>query len=325
MINLETKYLGLNLKNPIIVSSSGLTNSVEKIKKLEEFGAGAVVLKSLFEEQINHEAGRLLTGSNYPEAEDYIMNYTKSNSVDEYLDLIEQAKKSVNIPVIASINCISVNEWISFAKRIEEAGADALELNVFMLPTDKHANTSDIEQLYIQLVTQVREKISIPVSIKLGSGFTNMLGILNKIEGAGAAGVVMFNRFYQPDIDIESLKLISSEVFSKPYDIRYTLRWIGLASSALKKMDLAASTGVHDGAAAIKLLLAGANAVQVCSVLYKNGPEYIQEILREITVWMERKGYNTIDSFTGKLNYDTIPDPTIYERSQFMKYFSNIQ
>jgi dihydroorotate dehydrogenase (fumarate) len=323
MINLNTNYLGLTLRNPLIISSSGLTNSIEKIRKLEELGAGAVVLKSLFEEQINYEAGMYVENGLYPEAYDYISNYSKSNSIEDYLKLIEGAKQTVHIPVIASINCISVSEWVSFAKNIQEAGADALELNVFFIASDKEKKSESYENLYNELLIKLTKVIKIPIAVKLGYHFTNLVGMVNNLYFRGARGVVLFNRFYEPDIDIDNLKLTSAGVFSSPSDIRQSLRWVGILSDKVEKIDIAASTGIHDGKAAIKQLLAGAKAVQLCSVLYKQGEKQIEVILDEIENWMKSKNYKTIGDFRGKMNYRNIPDPSVYERSQFMKYFSS--
>ncbi|MCF8372542.1 MAG: dihydroorotate dehydrogenase-like protein [Bacteroidales bacterium] len=326
MIRLETSYLGLKLKNPVIVSSSGLTNSVEKIKQIEKAGAGAVVLKSLFEEQINHEAGRMIGQSNdYPEAEDYISAYTKSNSVGQYLELIEGAKKETNIPIIASINCVSADDWTGFAKQIQDAGADALELNIHIVPVDVNRDSQEIEQVYYTIVETVKERISIPIVVKIGYHFSNLNQVVNGLFFRKVKGVVLFNRFYQPDIDIEKLDFTSSEVFSSPADIRNSLRWVGIISDKVKNIEVSASTGIHDGAAAVKFLLAGAQTVQVCSVLYKKGIEHVSQIIEDITAWMESKKYNTIDEFRGKMNYSSKGNHAIYERAQFMKYFSNYE
>jgi len=230
MANLATNYLGLKLSNPLIVSSSGLTNTVEKIRQLEELGAGAVVLKSLFEEQIQAEAGRMLGESSYPEAQDYILQYTKSHSLEEYLQLIEDAKKSVRIPVIASINCISASDWIGFASDIEKAGADALELNIYFLPTDKDIPSEKHEELYYDVITRVRKKAGIPIAVKIGMHFTNLVKLVNNLYIRGARGVVIFNRFYAPDIDVDNMKITAADVFSTPSDIRNSLRWVGIIS-----------------------------------------------------------------------------------------------
>ncbi|WP_430816037.1 dihydroorotate dehydrogenase-like protein [Carboxylicivirga sp. RSCT41] len=328
MANLETKYLGLTLKNPIIVSSSGLTNSAEKIGKLVEAGAGAVVLKSLFEEQINHEINNIIykgEGFDYPEAADYVKGYTRDNSVGDYLTVIKETKAKYDIPVIASINCFSSDEWVDFAQQIEESGADALELNVFVLNTDKNSNPEEYEQLYVDIVANVSKVISIPVSVKLGLYFSNLVNVVNRLSVSGAKGVVLFNRFYEPDIDINKLSLTSAEVLSSPADMRRTLRWVAITSDKVHNIDISASTGVHDGEAVIKQILAGATTVQTCSAIYKNGPKVITDMLDVLTNWMNDKGYNSLADFRGLMSYSKIENPAVYERAQFMKYFSSYE
>lgn len=323
MANLQTTYLGLNLRNPLVVSSSGLTSNIESIKKLEANGAGAVVLKSLFEEQILHEAGSLSVHSDYPEAEDYLKAYVTSNNVEKYLDLIAKAKQSVSIPVIASINCIYASKWIDFAAKIQQAGADALEVNVFLLPTDSKKTSEYYESVYFDLAEKLKAVITIPVSFKLGDHFTNPLRIIEQLWFRNVKGVVLFNRFFAPDIDIDSMKVGSAEVFSNPSDIRDTLRWVAIASHEVSKIDIAASTGVHNGEAVVKMILAGASAVQVCSVLYKNGHAHLKGMVDFLDSWMNKKGYKNIADIKGIMNYGKIGDPDVYERSQFMKYYSS--
>ncbi len=324
MLNLEVSYLGLKLKNPVIASSSGLTSTVEKIIKIEKSGAGAVVLKSLFEEQINYEAGALIMNHDYPEAEDYIKHYTKNHRIQEYLKLIEESKNSVSIPVIASINCVSANDWVRFTREIEDAGADAIELNVFSLPTDKNLDSIEYEKIYFDLAGKIKSNTKLPVSIKLGNHFTNPVNMVYKLFTLGIKGVVLFNRFYEPDIDIDKLSLTAAEVFSTPSDIRQNLRWVAIISDKVNQIDVSASTGIHSGEAIVKQLLAGATTVQVCSVLYKNGIEYIAIMLKELEEWMKSKNYKSIDEFKGKMSYKNIQDPVLYERSQFMKHFSSL-
>lgn len=325
MINLETKYLGLKLRNPLIVSSCGLTNSPDKIKKIEENGAGAVVLKSIFEEQIRFEAKKLLSYNDYPEAADYIENYSKNNSIEEYLKLIEESKKQVKIPVIASVNCVTADEWTSFAKKIEDAGADAIELNIHIVPTDRNVVSSKQEEKYYEIVRKVTELVKIPVAVKIGSHFTNLVYFIDQLYANGAKGVILFNRFYEPDIDIENFKIVTSEVFSSPADIRNSLRWVGILSSKSKHIDISASTGVHDGKAVVKQILAGADTVQVCSTLYKNGVEYLNNIIEFLNEWVYNKGFDSSDAMRGKMSYLSVKDPALYERAQFMKYFSSIE
>lgn len=323
MANLQTSYLGLNLKNPLIVSSSGLTSNIESIKKLEANGAAAVVLKSLFEEQILHEAGSLMVNSDYPEAEDYLKAYVTSNNVEKYLELITKAKEAVSIPIIASINCFSASKWIDFASKIQEAGADALEVNVFVLPTDSRKKPEDYEEVYFTLAEKLKKIISIPLSFKLGDHFTNPLRIIEQLWYRNVSGVVLFNRFFAPDLDIEKMKVVPAEVFSNPADIRDTLRWVAIASHTVPSINISASTGVHNGDALVKMLLAGANSVQVCSALYKNGHAHLKVLIEFLEQWMDKKGYDKISDFRGIMNYGKIGDPDVYERSQFMKYYSS--
>ena len=327
MSNLETTYLGLKLKNPLVAASSGLTSSVEKIKELEAAGIGAVVLKSIFEEQITNEVTSMLEkdqqNMDYPEAEDYIKNYLRDNTITKHVQLLAEAKKAVDIPIIASINCVSSEEWTTFAKDFEEAGADALELNIFYVPTDRNEKPGVVEQLYLDVLKKVRNEVSIPVAVKFGLNHSNIIGMADKMQSNGAAGVVMFNRFYEPDIDLEKLELTSSEVFSSPSDIRRSLRWVGLVSSKVTKLDIAASTGIHDGSAAIKQILAGAQVAQLCSTLYLNGAGVVSEMLGEFSAFMNKWSFKKIEDFRGRLSYKNIPDPMVYERSQFMKYYSN--
>ena len=326
MANLGTTYLGLQLNNPLVAASSGLTSSLEKIKELADAGIGAIVLKSIFEEQINNEVSSVLNSqpnNTYPEAEDYIKNYLRDNTVTKHLELLKKAKETVDIPIIASINCVSSTEWTTFAKDFEEAGADAIELNIFYLPTDRHEKPGVVEQLYIDVLQKVKSEVTIPVSVKFGVHHSNILGMADKLKGAGAAGIVMFNRFYEPDINLETLELTSSEVFSSPADIRRSLRWVGLVSSSVTKLDIAASTGIHDGQGVLKQLLAGAQVAQLCSTLYVNGSKSIPAMLSELESFMKKWNFKNIDDFRGRLSYKNIPDPMVYERSQFMKYFSS--
>ena len=325
MGKLETTYLGLTLKNPIVVASSGLTNSVKKIKALEEAGAGAVVLKSLFEEQINGEVTHLLSGdpqNSYPEAEDYIQNYTRSHSLAAHLDLLKAAREEVSIPIIASVNCISAREWIDFAIKLQENGADALELNLFFVPTTKDESSETIEQLYVDALKKVKKAVSIPVSVKIGFYFTNLIAFCNKLKANGADAVILFNRFYEPDINLDKMQIVASEVFSTPLDIRRSLRWTGLVSASLPLLEIAASTGIHDGEAVLKQLLAGAQVTQICSTVYINGNQVIGQIIQYLEEFMDKWNFKAVENFRGRLNYSRVGDPMLYERSQFMKYFS---
>ncbi|HDS06947.1 MAG TPA: dihydroorotate dehydrogenase-like protein [Bacteroides sp.] len=324
MIDLSTTYAGLKLKSPFIVSSSGLTASAERITKMAAAGAGAVVLKSLFEEQIMYEVGSMAEGSGHTEAEDYLKAYSRESSLDDYLSLIHKAREKAKIPVMASINCMRSKEWVEFAGRIQEAGADAIELNIYFLPMDREKNPRDYEAAYLDVAASVKEQVSIPVIVKLGSEFSSITWMVDQLYKRGIAAVVLFNRFYAPDINPDDLSFGSAEVLSSPADIRHSLRWVGIISSRIGKMDVAASTGVHSGMAAVKQILAGATAVQVCSVLYRNGIGYLRDMTGEMRKWMEKREYESLKDFRGKMNYGNLKDPSVYERAQFIKYFSRI-
>ena len=323
MINLETKYAGITLRNPLIIGSSGLTNNAEQNKKLEDAGAGAIVLKSLFEEQIELQSNALQQNSDYPEAIDYIYNYVKANQLNSYLELIQKTKKLCTIPIIASINCYKSDAWIEFARQIEAAGADALELNVFLLETDLTYDYQQTLDLYIQLIRKVKETVSIPIMVKISKMVGNIPTLVHTLTINGADAVVLFNRFYQPDIDIHSLKVTANNVFSQPSDLSDTLRWTAIVSGKIQGISIASSTGIHEWEDVIKCLLAGADAVQLCSTIYKQGSEIISQILTCLEEWMSQKKYQSIDEFKGKLSYTHIANPSLYERAQFMKYHSN--
>lgn len=323
MDRIKTKYLGLELKSPVILSSSGLTSTLQRIKDAEAAGVGAVVLKSIFEEQIMNEVAHVDSYSDYPEAADYVRAYVQENSVGLYLKLIEDAKQQCDIPIIASINCRLAGEWVNYARVIEAAGADALELNIFLLPTDKEASSDDIERDYLDIITQVREAITIPLSVKLGAGFTNPLAIVREIYYRNVKGVVLFNRFYPTDIDIERMTVKAGDIFSHSSELANVLRWTAFVNGSLPLIDIAVSTGVHTGADAVKAMLAGASAVEIASVVYENGLQTVGEINGFINDWMCRHDFLTTRDFIGRMNAKNIPNPMLYERTQFMKYYSN--
>ncbi|MCK5338668.1 MAG: dihydroorotate dehydrogenase-like protein [Bacteroidales bacterium] len=325
-MDLSTKYLGLELKNPVIVGSSGLTDSVKKIADLEKFGAGAVVLKSIFEEEITMEYEKVLAEEAPSRYKDDYLDYfdykIKEQNITNYIKLIADAKKAVKIPIIASINCNSSHEWSYFATKIEEAGADALELNIFVLPSTLDKSIEDIDHVYLEIINNVKNIIKIPLSIKISYYFSNLGRAIKVLSKTGVEGIVLFNRFYSPDIDLDKMEIISTNVLSTPQELSTSLRWIGIMANRIK-CDLAASTGVHDGKAVIKQLLAGADAVQMVSCLYQKGPEYLKTVIQEIEAWMTEKGFESVDDFRGKLSQEQFVNPTLYERVQFMKYFSD--
>lgn len=323
MIDLTTTYMGLELKNPIIIGSSGLTHSAEDIKKLEENGAGAVVLKSIFEEQILME-GKSLEAHHHvahAEEEDYIRYYTRQHNLDEYLKLIKDTKKAVSIPVIASVNCISASEWTSFGKKIQDAGADGLELNMFIMPADFEKKGEDIEQIYFDIISEVRNHVTLPIAVKISSYFSGLANMIFNLSVRKIDAIVLFNRFFKPDIDLEKMQIIAADVYSTPGEHCRPLQWIGMLSGQVK-CDLAASTGIHDGYCILKNVLAGAKAVQIASAIYRNGPEHIGKMLDQMTKWMKEHYYTSTNEITGKLCQKHIKDPALYERAQFMKYFA---
>ncbi len=329
MADLSTNYMGLQLKNPIIVGSSGLTNSVEKVLEIEKAGAGAVVLKSLFEEQIMFHSHKSIAQSDaggymYPEAEDYISNYTQENDVSEYLKLIRDCKASVSIPVIASINCVSPAEWMTFGKKIQEAGADGLELNIFILPSDPRRGSEENEQVYLDIAMAMVKELSIPVAIKVSYYFSGLAKTMLKLSWTGIKGVVLFNRFFSPDIDIDKFEVTATNVFSTPEELALSLRWVAMLSDRLH-CDIAASTGVHSGEAAVKQLLAGAKSVQVASAVYKNGLKVVREMTTFMESWMDKHGFKTTGDFIGKMSLKSTENPGAYERVQFMKHFAGIE
>lgn len=326
MVDLSIRYLGFKLKSPIIVGSCGWTHSASKIEELADNGAGAVVLKSLFEEQILAELDSNLVGYNadYPDAIDYIREYTRDSAVEKYLKLISDAKKAVDIPIIASINCVSGNEWVSFASKIEGAGADAIELNVSMLPSNPKISCAEAEKRYLDIVDNVAKTVSVPLVLKM-SYFSS--GLAHLITNLGwkknITGFVLFNRYYRPDIDIEKMSFTSANILSTPDEIYESLRWIALLSTRVEK-DFIAGTGVHDSEAVIKQILAGATGVQLVSSLYKNGIAHLGTILQGVEEWMESKSFTRLEDFRGKLGYSKIDNPALFERTQFMKYYGGL-
>jgi len=327
MPKLTTNYLGLELKNPIIVASSGLTDSVEKIKELEENGAAAIVLKSLFEEEIIMEMEEKIHAMTnrpfiYPETFDYMDEEPHEDILRKYLKLIQDAKAAVSIPVIASINCVSAQKWTYFSREIEKAGADALEVNLFVLPTDMNRTGEENEQIYIDVLKTVKEQVAIPVALKISPYHSNLANTIKRLDDLKVDGIVMFNRFYTPDFDIHNLKVTSGHILSNADDYKNTLRWIGIMSERVN-CSLAGTTGIHTSESIIKNILAGADAVQLASVLYKNGPEYIDILTKEIYSWMKEHGFKSIRDFQGKMSQSKSNDPAAFERVQFMKHFRN--
>lgn len=322
-MKLSTTYLGLKLKSPIIVSSSTLTGSVESIKHCAEAGAGAVVLKSIFEEQIVSEIKReegytdVDIYDSYPEAQEYLNTYMRGTEIEIYERLIRESKKVVDIPIIASINCSDKGEWISIARELQDAGADALELNVAIAAFDRDIDPREIEKEYIDILKEVEKNINIPVSVKLGDHFTNISRMAFGLSKAGAKGLVLFNRFYNPDINIEKMKVVPGNSISAPEENHNTLRWISLLSSQEIPCELSASRGVYTGEDVVKQILAGAKTVQVCSTLYRNGIDYIKQMNADVEAWMERHNFENVESFRGIVNKKE--DIKVVERLQYLR------
>lgn len=320
MEKLETKYMGLKLKNPIIVGSCGLTGNIGKIKEIESAGAAAVVLKSIFEEQIKSEIKSLRSPYHHTEEDDYIRNYVKEQNLDNYIQLIKKAKDQVDIPIIASINCSTPSEWVDYIKRIQDNGADGIELNVFIIPGKIQKDGREMENIYFEIIRKVKKVANIPISIKISYYFSGLANFVAKLSSLGMDGIVLFNRFYNPDIDIDNLEFTSTTRYSTPRELTLPLRWIGILAGKIQT-DFTASTGIHNGQDAIKCILAGAQAVQIVSVLYKNGIPAIETIHDFLTHWIEHHHFNSIQDMIGKLSQSHIKDPSVYERSQFIKYF----
>ena len=320
-MNLTTSYLGLKLKNPIVVGSSTFTGTVDGIVKCAKAGAGAVVLKSLFEEQIlsdiKKEEGYTDIYTSNVDADLYMKTFLRGNEIAIYTNLIREAKKAVDIPIIASINCADKGEWMSFAKELQNAGADALELNIAVSPFDKDVASKVIEDEVVNIFNEVKKTVSIPVSVKLGDHFTNIGNLAFRLSMAGAAGLVLFNRFYNPTIDIENMKVVPGSTLSVEEENGNTLRWISLLAAQGIPCCLSASTGVHSSEDVVRQILAGASSVQVCSVLYRKGIDFIANMLEGMEKWMQKHNFNSISDFKGKCSASA--DVKVFERLQYLR------
>jgi dihydroorotate dehydrogenase (fumarate) len=320
MNKMRTKFAGLELKNPLIISSSGLTNTLQGVLKLEKAGAGAIVLKSIFEDQINQMLNNSAEAQENPDVMEFIRTYSEEHSLAEYSKLIKDCKDHCKIPIIASIHCHSEGSWAKYATQFEDAGADALELNISIMNTSRQP--IDVENTHINILKSVCENVAIPVITKIGDHYANLVPLVELLHQNGAAAVTLFNRYYQPDINIIKQTFTAGNVFSNAEMLPNTLRWTAIVNGALPEVEISASTGVHDWEAAVKLLLSGATTVQLCSAVYQQGDIVISEIATCIEEWMIQKEYHHIADFRGKLNYKNISDPSTYERVQFMKYFA---
>lgn len=324
---MKTQYLGLTLRSPVIVASSPYTSDADRIVRCCDAGAGAVVLKSIFEEQIIRQSDSLAAvyASPFGDTDDYLQRYLGEDYRARFLQLVADAKARVPIPVIASINCIGEGDkWIEYASQMAAAGADALELNVFVLPADRHISGAEVEKGYARIVRKVAEAVRIPVAVKLPMRFTNLLVVADALLGCGAAGVVLFNRFFEPDIDIERVAFTAGSPYSRREELRNVLRYAALCSAAVPQLSLAVSTGVHEGGDAVKALLCGADAVQICTAIHLYGYERIGEIGRFVDEWAGRHGLRSIGELHGRLDFGAGGVPLL-QRVQYMKYFPDAE
>lgn len=323
-MELSTTYLGLKLANPLVPAAGPLTSELDSLRQLEDHGAPAVVLHSLFEEQIAHEQEELhhLTTqgteayaemlSFFPEPEEYRLG------PEEYLDHIRKAKEALDIPVIASLNGVTVGGWTDYARKMEQAGADALELNVYYVATDLETTGAEVEQRYIDILRAVKGHVRIPVAVKLSPYFSATGAMARRLDEAGADGLVLFNRFYQPDIDLDQLEVVPDLVLSHPFDMRLPLRWIAILHGRVQA-SLAATSGVGSGRDVIKLMMAGADVAQVCSVLLREGPGELAAIVADMREWMKEHEYESVKQMKGSLSQKSCPDPAAFERANYMK------
>jgi dihydroorotate dehydrogenase (fumarate) len=323
-INLNTKYLGLNLKNPLVIAACPLTGKIDWLKRLEAAGAAAAVLPSLFEEQIEHDEVEMTKARQFgtesfaealtyfPEEQDY------RSAPEEYLESIEQAKKAVKMPIIASLNGTSKGGWVRYAKMMQDAGADALELNVYYIAADPDMTGNDVESRYLDLVAAVKESVSIPLAVKVGPYFSAMANMAKRLADAGADGLVLFNRFLQPDIDLDTLETTPKLILSDPYELLAPLRWVAILHGRVN-CSLAITSGIHDSPALIKALLAGADVGMIASAIYQKGFKQVEQILRGLTDWMEEKEYESVEQLKGSMSQENCPDPEAFARGNYMK------
>lgn len=329
-MKMNATYMGLSLNSPILVSACTLSEQTDNIVKMEDNGAGAVVLFSLFEEQIRKEEARFKgvmseTSYSFPEALDYFPDLDDFNvGVDEYLENIRKAKERVSIPIIGSLNGITNEGWIDYSKLMEEAGADGIEVNIFFIPADIAMSSSEVEHRYLNIITAIKQSVKIPVAVKLNPYFSAMGNMSLRMKNAGADALVLFNRFYQPDFDINELVVKTDLHYSEPSEIRLPLLWIALLYGKVK-LSLAATTGVQSAIEVIKYILAGADVVMTASSLYKNGIPYLKTMNKELQDWMYMMGFDSIDAFKGTMSQQHISDPTAYERANYIKILEGVK
>ena len=327
-MNTKVEYLGLKLNSPIIAGSCGLTSNVDNLCKLEQAGAGAVVLKSIFEEQIIYDIKRnthvYAPVGNYGDSYEYIAQHVADDSVSKHFALIREAKSKLSIPVIGSINCFSYENWLTYARQFQDAGCDALELNMAIVPFETSLSTDDVERTFSNIIQSLKKSIDIPISIKVSPYFTDLAKYMQQLSWTGIKGITMFNKSLQVDVDVEEERLCNADSLTFPGELYNTVRWTAVLSKKLR-CDLCATTGVSNGLDVVKLLLAGASTVQVASCLYRHGVEYMKTLNDELLDWMSRKGYESVDQFRGKLAMKPNDKASMLMRTQFMNYFAEIK
>lgn len=327
-MDLTTKYMGMTLKSPLVVSASPLSRNIEGIKRIEDSGAAAMVLYSIFEEQIENEQKELnyittVGTESFAESLSYFPQVSDFNlGPDEYLELIRQAKESVDIPIIASINGKTMGGWTDFAKQMQSAGADGIELNIYNIPTSMDLSSQELENNYLDILKAVKSAVTIPVALKLSPFFTNFAYSAKKFDEAGADSLVLFNRFYQPDINLDELEVEPHIILSNPTDLRLPMRWIAILKGRIFA-DLAATSGIHYGEDVIKMLLVGANVTMLCSTLLRYGVDYVKDIQQEVIEWMTEHEYESVMQLQGSMSQLNVADPSSYERAQYMKALNN--
>ncbi len=329
-MDLTTTYLGKKLKNPLVASASPLSRSIDNIRRLEDAGAAGIVLFSLFEEEILHETRELdhyLTYgtesyaealSYFPEPQEFYLG------PEEYLEHIRQAKAAVDIPIIGSLNGVSPGGWINYARKIESAGADAIELNLYYIPTDPALSSDDVERMYLSALKAVKASVGIPLALKLSPFFSAMANMAKQFDAAGADALVLFNRFYQPDIDLENLEVVPNVILSTPQAMRLPLRWIAILYGRIKA-DLAATSGIHTAQDVLKMLMAGANVTMMTSALLRNGIGHIRQVIREMEIWMEAHEYESVQLMRGSMSQKSVAEPAAFERANYIKALHSFQ
>lgn len=330
MSDLSSRYLGLPLRTPLVASASPLSQEIDGIRRLEDAGASAIVLYSLFEEQLRQESfeldDHLLAGTeSYGESLSYFPQPREFRlGPDGYLDHIRKAKEAVSIPIIASLNGSTVGGWTRYAKLIQDAGADGIECNIYSIVTDPNISSIDVEERYLQIVRAVKSSVSIPVTVKLSPFFTNMANMAKRLDEAGISGLTLFNRFYQPDIDLDELELRPNVLLSTPQALRLPLTWIGILYGRIKA-DLAATSGIHGAEEVVKMLMVGANVTMLCSTLLRNGVSHLRYIEQELREWMDVHEYDSVRQMQGSMSQIRCPDPAAFERAQYMRAVKSIQ